>query len=145
MKGIPQTDIAHITGQCRCGAVSYLFPLPPSIDLESPDAPQLLKDNIVPPSKQRFPDRGVRPNSNRWKASFCHCSACRQTVGALVVNWVNIPTRYLQIVQSGPTGKYRASNFATREFVCNPLTSYKRKIVPDEGPISAELVECLSS
>jgi hypothetical protein len=142
IKDITQTDIAHITGQCRCGAVSYLFPLPPSIDVESPDAPQLLKDNIVPPSKQRFPDRGVRPNSNRWRASYCHCAACRQTVGALVVNWVNIPTKDLQIVRNGQTGKYRASNHATREFVRNPFIAYKGKIVPDEVFISAKLVEC---
>ncbi|PVG02225.1 hypothetical protein CPB86DRAFT_780646, partial [Serendipita vermifera] len=116
IKDIPQTEITHITGQCRCGAVSYQFPLPPTIDVESPDAPQLLKDNLVPPSKQKFPERGVRPNSNRWRASYCHCAACRQTVGALVVNWVNIPTKDIQISRNGPTGKYRASNHATREF-----------------------------
>jgi hypothetical protein len=114
-------DISHITGQCRCGAVSYRFPVPPSIDLNSSDVSQYLKDRIMPPSGQKYPERGVRPNSNRWKGNHCHCAACRQTAGALMVDWVNIPTEYVTISRNGPTGKYRASDHATREFVSMTL------------------------
>jgi hypothetical protein len=116
--------ITCLTGGCHCGAVSYELPLPPSIDLESPDISKLYKDNSVAPSKQRFAARGGKPTQNKWRASHCHCGACRRTVGALMVDWVNIPSKDIVITRKGPTGKHRASNHASREFVsiCIPYT-----------------------
>lgn len=84
------------------------------MDMEASDTPQLLKDNIVPPSKQQFAERSG--NVNKWRASHCHCGACRRTVGALMVDWVNVPTNVIKITRNGETGRYRASNHATREF-----------------------------
>ncbi|PVG02226.1 hypothetical protein CPB86DRAFT_823068 [Serendipita vermifera] len=131
-------DISHITGQCRCGAVSYQFPIPPSIDLNSDGVSPYLKDRIMPPSQQKYPDRGARPNSNRWKGNHCHCAACRQTAGALMVDWVNIPTEYVKITRNGPVGKYRASDHATREFcqTCGAALFFIDDLDPDSIDIT---------
>ncbi|KIM26078.1 hypothetical protein M408DRAFT_330843 [Serendipita vermifera MAFF 305830] len=102
-----------LVGGCHCGTVTYEFPPAPTIDLDGADVPDLLKNNIVPPSEQRFPERGTL---NKWRASHCHCGACRRTVGALMVDWVNVPSADLVIHRKGPTGKYRASDHASREF-----------------------------
>ena len=110
-------SISVLEGGCHCGAVTYELPLPPKIDVDEPGVSSTLKNNVVPPSKQKYPQRGSRPNSNRWRASHCHCGACRQTVGALMIDWVNIPREEAKITRNGPTGVYRASNHATREFV----------------------------
>jgi len=112
-----KTPDTSLKGRCHCGAVSYELPLPPSVDLEGPDVSELYGNSLVAPSKQRFPLRGSRPNQNKWRASHCHCGACRHTVGALMVDWVNIPAKDIAISRNGPTGTYRASNHASREFV----------------------------
>jgi hypothetical protein len=109
-----QEAISHISGGCRCGAISYEISLPPSLDQNSSES---LKRNLITPSKQKFPSRGVTPNSNRWRANHCHCTTCRQTVGGLVVTWVSIPYTHIKIARNGPTGKYNATNRVTREFV----------------------------
>lgn len=111
------TSVSPLVGSCHCGMVVYELPLPPAIDLDGPGVSDLYKHNLVPPSKQRFPQQGSRPNQNKWRASHCHCGACRRTVGAMMVDWVNIPSEDIIINRKGPTGKYRASNHATREFV----------------------------
>jgi hypothetical protein len=110
-------SIPTLKGGCHCGAITYELPLPPEIDVDGPGVSSTLKNNIVPPCKQKYPQRGSRPNSNRWRASHCHCGACRQTVWALMIDWVNIPREELKTARNGPTGVYRASNRATREFV----------------------------
>ncbi|PVG02224.1 hypothetical protein CPB86DRAFT_615287 [Serendipita vermifera] len=111
-----QEGASHLSGRCHCGAISFEISIPPSLDLDSSNVPQALKNNLVAPSRQRFPNRGIRPNSNKWRANHCHCTTCRQTVGGLIVTWVSIPDTHIKMVKSGPTGKYRASNRVTREF-----------------------------
>lgn len=116
-------SVTVLQGRCHCGAVTYEFPVAPDIDLEGPNVSDTLKNNIVPPSKQKYPQRGARPNTNRWRASHCHCGTCRQTVGAMIVDWVNIPRQDTKITRNGPTGVYRSSNHATREFVGASLSA----------------------
>jgi hypothetical protein len=113
--------VTCLVGGCHCGVVSYEIPLPPSIDLECPSVSELYKNNMVAPSKQRFAARGGKPTHNKWRASHCHCGACRHTVGALMVDWVNIPSKDIIVTRKGPTGKYRASTHASREFVSVPI------------------------
>jgi hypothetical protein len=113
----PDASITCLVGSCHCGAVSYEIPLPPSIDLEHPGVSELYKTNMVAPSKQRFTTIGGKPTQNKWRASHCHCGACRHTVGALMVDWVNILSKDIIITRKGPTRKYRSSTHASREFV----------------------------
>jgi len=114
-------SVTCLVGGCHCGAVSYQLPLPPSIDLEGSSVSELYKNNMVAPSKQRFATRGGKPSHNKWRATHCHCGACRHTVGGLMVDWVNIPSKDIIITRKGPTGKYRSSTHASREFVSIPI------------------------
>ncbi|KAG8817861.1 hypothetical protein FRC19_011037 [Serendipita sp. 401] len=103
-----------IKGQCRCGCVTYEFPKASDVDLEDKNLSELYKRLIVPPEKQKFPERGG--HSNKWRACHCHCAACRQTAGALVVSCAYIPAEHFKITRKEKTGIYRASNHAYREF-----------------------------
>jgi hypothetical protein len=85
--------------------------------LEHPGVSELYKTNMIAPSKQHFTTRGGKLTQNKWRASHCHCGACRHTVGALMVDWVNIPSKDIIIIRKGATRKYRSSTHASREFV----------------------------
>ncbi|KAG8834437.1 hypothetical protein FRC18_002027 [Serendipita sp. 400] len=112
---VPSTSSNEtIKGQCRCGCITYEFPKASDIDLNDKNLSESYNTIIIPPEKQKFPERGGR--SNKWRASHCHCAACRQTAGALVVSWTYIPLKHLTVTRKEKTGMYRASNRASREF-----------------------------
>lgn len=117
------SPITSLSGQCHCGAISYIAPLPPTIEETSVLGYDFKANCVVPPSEQKYPNRGSRPDSNRWKATHCHCNACRRTIGAFCADWLDVPRGKAVITRKGPTGKYRASNRATREFVNPPSRS----------------------
>jgi len=110
----PSKDISGIPGRCRCGAIKYELPIPPTAEVAPFDIPS--KQMVVPPSMQRYPQRGSRPNSNKWRAGHCHCKACTGTVGATVVDWVDVPLQEVKVVRDGPTGVYTITSYAKREF-----------------------------
>ena len=112
---VSNVPVTSLTGGCHCGAVSYEFPVPPGENMKAEC--EAYAKNLITPSKQRFPERGSRPDQNKWRASHCHCGACRRTVGAMMVDWINIPSSILSVSRKGPTGKYMVSDHATREFV----------------------------
>lgn len=110
------TIVSPLVGSCHCGAISYQVSPPPDIDPGNPDIAQEYRDTLVSPSKQKCPTRGSRQNKNKWGVCHCHCEACRRTTGALMVDWVTIPNTDIIITRNGPTGRYRASDLASREF-----------------------------
>ncbi|KIM28839.1 hypothetical protein M408DRAFT_134073 [Serendipita vermifera MAFF 305830] len=115
--------ISSLAGGCHCGAITYQFPLPPAIDVEGTDVSERYKRDLIPPSKQKFPTRGGRPNQNKWRGNHCHCDSCRRTVGGLMIDWVTMPISEVVISRNGPVGKYKSSNPVTREFCMNCGTS----------------------
>lgn len=118
---VPSDSI--LKGRCHCGAITYELPLPPDIDIEGSDVNPILRKHIVPPERQKYPQRGSRPNSNKWRAGHCHCGACRRTVGAMVVDWVTVPLEGTNVTKNASLGVYKASDYARREFVSRYLHS----------------------
>ncbi|KAG8804943.1 hypothetical protein FRC17_005814 [Serendipita sp. 399] len=110
----PGSQDSMIRGQCRCGCVTYEFPKAAGLDINDKGMGELYRILIIPPEKQKFPERGG--NLNKWRANHCHCAACTQTAGALVVSWAYIPLAHLKVNRKEKTGIYRASNHASREF-----------------------------
>lgn len=104
-----------LNGRCHCGAISYEFPCPPTEKVEPFSISS--ESRVVPPSMQKYPERGTRPHTNKWRATHCHCGGCRKTVGALMMDWVDMKANNLKITRNGPSGQYRITDFAMREFV----------------------------
>ncbi|KAG8802809.1 hypothetical protein FRC16_008625 [Serendipita sp. 398] len=122
---IPSTSSNEtIKGQCRCGCITYEFPKASDIDPNNRDLSESYNTIIITPEKQKFPERGRR--SNKWGVRHCHCAACRQTTGALVASWVDIPLKHLKVTRKEKAGVYRASNRASREFclICGASLFY---------------------
>jgi hypothetical protein len=56
-------------------------------------------------------------SSGKLRATNCHCTTCRRSVGALVGTWAHVPANFFTVSDLAMcTGTYRTSEQVTRKF-----------------------------
>jgi hypothetical protein len=87
----------QIHGSCLCKWVKFTITLPPADKINS--------------YSTHF------TSSGKLRATNCHCTTCRQSVGALFGTWAHVPSEFLTISDLAMNmGTYRSSETVTRQF-----------------------------
>ena len=91
------TTLGKIQGSCLCKWIKFTITIPSNADISSHPA--------------HFTSAG------KLRATNCHCTTCRSSVGALFGTWAHVPAELLTISDLAMnTGTFRSSENVTRKF-----------------------------
>src|SRR5277367_1058190 len=88
----------QIQGSCLCKWIKFTITIPSDSDISSRYAAHFT-------------------STGKLRATNCHCTTCRSSIGALFGTWAHVPADLLTITDLAMnTGTYRSSEHVTRKF-----------------------------